>query len=52
MKDEIKMKKEEWHYLKENPNYLPEDRENVLLLVKVDGEEVIAWKEITLPEDK
>ena len=92
-KEEIKMKKQEWHYLKENPNDLPKNREKVLLLVKlndkwnitevlvgyrdfgdclgeyckdwgyfdpnknifydfVDGEEVIAWKEITLPEEK
>lgn len=92
MKDEIKMKKEEWHYLQENPNYLPKNREKVLLLVKlndkwnrkevlvgyrdfgdclgeyckawgyfepvkniyydfVDGEEVIAWKEIELPKE-
>ena len=92
MKDKIKMKKEEWHYLQENPNYLPKNREKVLLLVKlndkwnrtevlvgyrdfsdclgeyckdwgyfepvkniyydfVDGEEVIAWKEIVLPKE-
>ena len=30
MKDEIKMKKEEWHYLKENPNDLPKECEEVL----------------------
>lgn len=36
MKDEIKMKKEEWHYLKENPNDLPKNREKVLLLVKLN----------------
>ena len=83
----------EWHYLKENPNDLPNNREKVLLLVKlhdkfnrtevmvghrdfgdclgeyckdwgyfepvknrfydfVDGEEVIAWKEIMYPDVK
>ena len=36
MKDEIKMKKEEWHYLNENPNDLPKNREKVLLLVKLN----------------
>ena len=82
----------EWHYLKENPNDLPNNREKVLLLVKlndkfnrtevligyhdfgdclgeyckdwgyfepiknifydfVDGEEVIAWKEIVPPKE-
>ena len=92
MKDEIKEKKVEWHYLQENPSDLPKNREKVLLLVKlndkwnrtevlvgycdfgdclgeyckdwgyfepvkniyydfVDEEEVIAWKEIVLPEE-
>ena len=37
MKDEeIKMKKEEWHYLRKNPSDLPKNREKVLLLVKLN----------------
>ena len=87
------IKANEWHYLHENPNDLPKNREKVLLLVKlhdkwnrtevlvgyrdfgdclgeyckdwgyfepvknrfydfVDGEEVIAWKEIMYPDVK
>lgn len=34
MKDEINIKKD-WHYLQENPNDLPKNREKVLLLVKL-----------------
>lgn len=43
MKDKVNIKKD-WHYLHENPNDLPKNREKVLLLVKLNGNRIKVLK--------